>query len=266
MTEKSATEASNDFWLEFKSERQVIEDQISQSRTLLKPELANHFNTILQNINNLEKKLTRATDFIPSYDERQFSIAKLKVETKEDTLLSDATVLFKDKENSILSLDDDVNQTKSIEVLLSNLKNCIIILGKKDVQISAIHVKNVDHCVIYGGLIQGSVLIYGLNYSTLFVGCHQLRIHEAHHVDMMLHVTSRPIIEDSDSIQVGCWNANESINYFDQIEDFNWLKKQASPNWKVMDKERQTVLLKECILKNSSNQSISIKKLSLLPA
>lgn len=30
-----------------------------------------------------------------------------------------------------------------------------------------------------------------------------MRMHDAHHVDMMLHVTSRPIIEDSNNIQVG---------------------------------------------------------------
>lgn len=88
-------------------------------------------------------------------------------------------------------------------------------------------------------------------------------MHEAHNVDMMLHVTSRPIIEDSNNIQVCEWNtinvrqsseSNElyvidyciqqqaSTNYFDQIEDFNWLKKQASPNWKVMDQEKKQML------------------------
>jgi hypothetical protein len=35
-------------------------------------------------------------------------------------------------------------------------------------------------------------------------------MHEAHKVDMMLHVTSRPIIEDSDEIQVGSWDINVS--------------------------------------------------------
>lgn len=87
-------------------------------------------------------------------------------------------------------------------------------------------------------------------------------MHEAHNVDMMLHVTSRPIMEDSNNIQVCEWNTinvrhcvknkeiqaidyymqQTSTNYFDQIEDFNWLKKQASPNWKVMDQEKNQML------------------------
>ncbi|KAI9472488.1 MAG: tubulin binding cofactor C-domain-containing protein [Benjaminiella poitrasii] len=318
MTEKTATEASNDFWLKFKSERQAIEQQIFQSQSLAKADLASHFNTILKCINDLEKKLTKATDFIPSYDQRQFSmqlkelnesLEKIKIEltpkakfsfksrrkkteapvaivsveqvkslgkneTKDDELLSDATVLFKDRENTVLTLaKSQIDKNKSIEILLSNLKYCVIFLdsavNENTVQISAIHIKNVDHCVIYGGLIKGSVLVYGLNYSTLLIGCHQLRIHEAHHVDMMLHVTSKPIIEDSDNIQVGCWNATESINQFDQIEDFDWLKKQASPNWKILNEERQKMLEKEGLdeFKNILNKdNISLKMLNLLPA
>lgn len=37
-------------------------------------------------------------------------------------------------------------------------------------------------------------------------------MHEAHNVDMMLHVTSRPIIEDSDNIQVCEWNINVRVH------------------------------------------------------
>lgn len=36
-------------------------------------------------------------------------------------------------------------------------------------------------------------------------------MHDAHHVDMMLNVTSRPIIEDSNNIQVGCLDSSVSL-------------------------------------------------------
>jgi hypothetical protein len=39
-----------------------------------KVELPTYFSSIVQHINDLEKKLTKATDFIPSYDERQYSL------------------------------------------------------------------------------------------------------------------------------------------------------------------------------------------------
>jgi hypothetical protein len=50
-------------------------------------------------------------------------------------------------------------------------------------------------------------------------------MHEAHKVDMMLHVTSRPIIEDSNEIQVGCWDISVSWWYNKEIKvtDIYWL-------------------------------------------
>lgn len=96
---------------------------------------------------------------------------------QEIEMLSDATVLFKDQSDTILTLKDSKKaQTleKNVDILLSNIKNSVIILEEKDIQISAIHIKNVDHCLIYCGSIEGSVLMYGLTNSVLIVGCHQV--------------------------------------------------------------------------------------------
>ena len=30
-----------------------------------------------------------------------------------------------------------------------------------------------------------------------------------------------------------------SHNHFDQVDDFNWLKAEASPNWRVMEAEQR---------------------------
>ncbi|KAI8065376.1 tubulin binding cofactor C-domain-containing protein [Gilbertella persicaria] len=317
MTEKTATEAANDFFLEFRAERQAIQDLIERSKDVPKVDLTAHFNHTLQKINDLEKSLTKATAYIPSYDERQFFLQLKQLNQKLEStkaeltpkakfsfksrkkkttptpiqretipseenadLLSDATVLFQDKENVVLTLKDtSYPENKSIDVLLSNIKHCVIILEQEGVHISAIHIKNVHHCVVFAGQIEGSVLMYGLTHSVLYVGCHQFRMHEAHHVDMMLHVTSRPIIEDSNEIQVGCWNTNVSYfnihpretdwdksshNYYDQIEDFNWLKKQASPNWKVMNQAREKTLSDSIDLFRKREENVLSKRIELL--
>ncbi|CEP15188.1 hypothetical protein [Parasitella parasitica] len=305
MTEKTATEASNDFWQEFKAERQAIEDQLVTSKTLPKAELPTHFNVVLQQINSLEKCLTKATDFIPSYDERQFSLQiknlnELLEQTKAELtpkakfsfksrkkksvpadaacslvvssaptvdadgdIVSKATVLFKDEQGSVLTLDDanrKMSNDKSIDILISNLKDCVVILQEGRTQISAVHIKNVEHCVIYCDKIEGSVLTYGLTNSVLITACHQFRMHDAHSVNLMLHVTSRPIIEDSDYIQVCEWSkiSQTSTNYFDQIEDFNWLKKQASPNWKLMSQAKIQTLCNglETLRKDGKKEAI----------
>ncbi|CEI95234.1 hypothetical protein RMCBS344292_09426 [Rhizopus microsporus] len=278
----AATEAANQFWQQFKEEQSKIEDLLNESYSLPKSDLSQHFDTILQKINTMEKKITEALDYIPSYDERQFSLQlkslgdrleKTKAEltpkakfsfksrkkkssvlkatstekepetdNKED-LLSDATVLLKDESNTILRLDQKTIEKKSIDVLLSNLKNCIVILEDPNITISTVHIKDVQDCVILCGKIDGSVLIYDIKHSLLVVGCHQLRIHDANEVDILMHVTSRPIIEDSTGVTSGKYTIQtDDINYFDQIEDFNWLKKWASPNWTVMSNDREREL------------------------
>lgn len=56
------------------------------------------------------------------------------------------------------------------------------------------------------------------------------------------------------------------MNYFDQLEDFNWLKKQASPNWKLMDQDRYSVIDKQLsMFKTDKTQDLLSKGLNLLP-
>lgn len=56
------------------------------------------------------------------------------------------------------------------------------------------------------------------------------------------------------------------MNYFDQLEDFNWLKKQASPNWRLMDQDRYSAIDKQLsMLKTDKKKDLLLKGLSLLP-
>lgn len=92
-------------------------------------------------------------------------------------ILSDATVLFKDKRDAVLTLKDTntkFTNDRSVDILLSNVKNCVVILQEDGIQISAIHIKNIENCVVYCGKIEGSVLMYGLKNSVLFAACHQV--------------------------------------------------------------------------------------------
>ncbi|CDS13176.1 hypothetical protein LRAMOSA05354 [Lichtheimia ramosa] len=278
---QTATEASNDFWQEFKAERQSIEDQIQQLGTKPKNDLPECFDSILKRINQLEKLLTQALDFVPSYDERQyleqlkalsaslesakanltpkakfsFKSRKSKKEScnnpsvqhnnKPTETLLDTTALptqkdnvlsFKDKTDTVIQVENPT--TTAVNVLLSKLTRCVVLL--RNLNISSLHVEDLKECLVVCGMIQGSVLIYGISSSVVAVGCHQFRMHNAQGVDVIYNVSSRPIIEDSSNIRVTEYSAIsvETRNYFDNVDDFNWLKKQASPNWKVMDSSK----------------------------
>ncbi|KAI9255564.1 tubulin binding cofactor C-domain-containing protein [Sporodiniella umbellata] len=292
---KMATDAANEFWYQFKAEQSSIEALIVQSDTV--PELSSHFNLILQRINALEKKITDSLAFIPSYDERQFSLqikalnekltmTKTRLQPKakfsfrsrpskgvkpavveekapevERDVVSKATILLKDRSDMVLRLDGLV-QKPGMDVLLSDLSRCVILLETQHT-ISAVHIKNLENCLLFCGSIDGSVLIYGITRSIVSVDCHQLRIHNAQQLDVLMHVTSRPIIEDSQHITTGQLTEKENtVNYFNQLEDFNWLKKQPSPHWKLMPQERADTL-KSLNLAGSDQDLLQL--LSLIP-
>lgn len=58
-----------------------------------------------------------------------------------------------------------------------------------------------------------------------------------------------------------------STNYFDQMEDFNWLKKQASPNWSIMDQEKKHLLEDniKTLQENNEKGGILFNGMKLLP-
>ncbi len=81
-------------------------------------------------------------------------------------------------------------------------------------------------------------------------------MHDCHNVDVYLHCSSRPIIEDCH----GIWFAElpkayqellpdssqpdasatataAPDNKWNQIDDFKWLKSEPSPNWSVLPRE-----------------------------
>lgn len=58
----------------------AIEDQIQQLGAKPKNDLPGCFDSILKQINQLEKTLTQALDFVPSYDERQYMEVRLDIQ------------------------------------------------------------------------------------------------------------------------------------------------------------------------------------------
>ena len=96
-----------------------------------------------------------------------------------------------------------------VDISLSNLMRCTIILTSG--QISALHIKNLSQCVVVCNTIRGSALMYGFTRSVIAVGCHQFRMHDARTVHVLLNVSSRPIVEDSNDIYVGPYSSLSNI-------------------------------------------------------
>jgi len=95
-----------------------------------------------------------------------------------------------------------------------------------------------------------SLLCATSNLSHIFI---QLRVHETRGSQIYLHVTSKPIIEDCSELgfapyintepevlaQFGEAGLDVTANFWDQVEDFKWLKQTKSPNWEILPVERR---------------------------
>ncbi|CAO3686799.1 unnamed protein product [Umbelopsis ramanniana] len=167
--------------------------------------------------------------------------------TNVSSTIEQNTIKFTNVQDSYLTFPHDSDHSM-MDVSISNAKRCIIRLDEKQHGVSAVHIKDVEQCVIIAGRVSGSILIYGCKRTIILAECHQFRMHDSTTVKLLISVSSHPIMEDSQDIEIGPYhtqlalsndNALEHVerpkNYYDHMEDFNWLKQQESPNWRLMD-------------------------------
>ncbi|KAJ3068096.1 hypothetical protein HDU98_008722 [Podochytrium sp. JEL0797] len=173
---------------------------------------------------------------------------------------SSTATVFSNLQHTILRPlpTDTTISSSSSEVLLTNLSHCLVDL-RSLCPLGAVHIKNASHCVILCGGIQGSVLIDDMTQSVLVSACRQFRMHTSTQSRILLHVSSKPIIEDCQSLIFGPYDPSTltdsdntpstpswreivtradlgdeegSSGRWAAVEDFNWLRKGESPNWR----------------------------------
>ncbi|KAF9284546.1 hypothetical protein BGZ68_004613 [Mortierella alpina] len=136
------------------------------------------------------------------------------------------------------------------DVALTNLTDCTVNLVH-NIPLGAIHIKNLKRCTLVIPPVSGSILLHDCEGCTLIGACHQSRMHTSKDMDIYLHVTSEPIIEDCTDMRFAPYGEilpseqlerlfqvaqlNPARNYFDKVKDFNWLRQQQSPNWRLLD-------------------------------
>lgn len=112
--------------------------------------------------------------------------------------------------------------------------------------------KNVKTSLVLAPTIGGPAHITGLQDSVLVLSCQQFRMHDSRNVDVYLFCSSRPIIENCSDIRFAKLPENvfrvtngadvtsgQRVNMFNQVDDFKWLRAEASPNWTLMKDDRQ---------------------------
>jgi hypothetical protein len=71
-------------------------------------------------------------------------------------------------------------------------------------------------------------------------------MHGSKNVDVYLHTSSRPIIEDCEMVRFAPLPATfepseiaQASNQWDQIDDFKWLKAEPSPNFSILPESQR---------------------------
>jgi len=141
---------------------------------------------------------------------------------------------------------------------LSNLSHCIVDMSipsstNPSTHFSGLTIRNVKDCLLITGKVTGPAHITAASESVIVTNCRQLRMHECRNVDVYLHCSSRPIIEDCEGIrfapipmlyQFSSADTAAGVpkpleNQWDKVDDFNWLKAEHSPHWCVLPEEER---------------------------
>ena len=138
---------------------------------------------------------------------------------------------------------DGTSSSKSRDVVLANLEDCVVFLGDT---MSALRVTNVKRCHVYGGPVAGSLLLEGCEDCIFWLASRQIRLHHAERCTFHLRVMSNPIIEDCTALTFSPYNlmyeglpgmlvaAGLGTTFNDmwsRVQDFKWHRAQHSPNW-----------------------------------
>lgn len=156
---------------------------------------------------------------------------------------------------------------------LTSVRGCVVDLSALSPQSSApfaaLTIKNAKASLLVCGVVNGPAHITAVEDSVLVMMCRQFRMHECKNVDVYLSCSSHPIIEDcsgirfaplpdtyriarpwsSSALQDSNTSASDSDpttqslssstepDLWSQVDDFKWLKQEASPNWSLLPPE-----------------------------
>ncbi|CAN8105055.1 unnamed protein product [Discula destructiva] len=106
---------------------------------------------------------------------------------------------------------------------------------------ASLMINDVQRSLVVAGHVAGPAHITGVRDSVLVVNARQVRMHECENVRIWLWCGSRPIIEGCKGVRFAEIPGNYLVesqdpanNQWNQVDDFNWLKSEASPNWSTL--------------------------------
>ncbi|KAI9297603.1 TBCC-domain-containing protein [Neoconidiobolus thromboides FSU 785] len=228
-----------------------LKDRITQLRNSLTPKPKFGFRKRELLKNNTEMKVNSEPKVIKEKSKEEVSIEP-RIGFKGNTFE------IKNMKKRIITIDkvEDLTKESSTSVNISEIENSVIDLINKQTKIATLYLKEIKDSIILLPPVLNSILIQNCFNCIIYVASQQYRMHGSKNCQVFLSANSNPIIEDCTDIRFGKYliefeNENEeelfkhyNINYnpennlYNKVDDFNWLKQTASPNWGLLKDTR----------------------------
>jgi tubulin-specific chaperone C len=171
------------------------------------------------------------------------------------SLLTDYTVQGAKDQVIVLDSRSDPSFSANRDVHLLNLERCTVAILEP---INALRMDDLRDCSVLCTSVRGSALLHACSTSSFFLSARQIRVHTTQRCDFYIHVASRPIIEHCShlrfapfevvvappaaaaaaatvaSTHLGSEAKSAQSALWAQVDDFNWHRVQASPNWCIL--------------------------------
>lgn len=206
----------------------------------------------LEKVNTLRNKLFPKKKFAFSRANKKQNENKEKKEEeqkqenkKEINEISETDLVIKNVNDLKKRYTNEEIKGKN-NIIIENINGCEIYLLY---DFKACYINNCSKCSIFLGSISGGTHITDCEESKIYLMTHQLRIHKTSKSHFYVLINSNPIIENSKdnvfhplkikyedySKNLQLSGINENNNNWDKIQDFQWLKKDKSPNFETDD-------------------------------
>jgi len=249
-----------DFYKNLNDQVSIIEDGLNKAKDVDKSLISAHLDETYRNLGTLQKYVTDAILFLPSYDvgkaQNMVKDLNTRFQKTQNEVQPKKKFGFKGARQKKAAVKNEVEDVQPVQTK-HNLQTGVSIRGKKgetnlelsqeqiaegDVTLadldgchvvlhgapSTVHMSNINNCKIFAGPVSSSIFIDGCQDSVLALSCQQLRIHSTKNTQFYIHVTSKAIIEDCTEVRFGPHPG------LDLIPDSSWNKsalQKSVNNW-----------------------------------
>ncbi|KAI5299619.1 Cytosolic copper metallochaperone [Ascosphaera pollenicola] len=237
----------------------ALQDKLAETRARLAPRPKFSFKNVrkrpsamsLQDLEELSEQHARG---IVTKGETPAESESASGNKDKDSAKNDRpSVIINGRKDVYVAPPDSASTTNaSLPAYLTDIESSVIDLSRQTAHndtslpphLATLSARGVKNSILICGRVAGAAHITAAENTVVVVGCQQLRLHDCRDIDVYLSCGSRPIIENCKGVRFArvpgvhkSQSSTPGTDLWDQVQDFNWIKTEASPNWRLLSEE-----------------------------